>query len=451
MQRFVIVVAVCILSIGLGPDAGRLEAAKPARSRTGKAARAADIRSVDVAPGIVACQYGHFWVITDMKVDEAKQLVQRLETMLGLISGYWGKNPGNVVIPCVVFKQMSDWPPQVISKLHADGVASVREGGGLTVSQNLYLGDVAVQASSVVYAPAAHGTPQHEAVHAFCNLAFATTGPTWYSEGMAELGTYWNEGDSSVRADPRIIAYLRQTTPKKDLKEVLAPFQDTGDSWQNYAWRWALCHLLVNNPNYSAAFRKLGLKMLDKGRLHYPKATREQLWVQDFQEVFGQTTREIDFEYRFFLDHLATGLRADLCAWDWNSKFQGISGPTIKRTMVKANRGWQSAGLMLKGDVEYQYVTSGTWKMAKGAEPLTANGDDDAKSGRLQGVVMKNYRLGEPFDLGERGSFTVPADGNLYLRCGGSWVDLADRSGSISVKFRVKPKAAAKPDAEEKQ
>ena len=62
---------------------------------------------------------------------------------------------------------------------------------------------------------------------------------------------------------------------------MLAPFQDTGDCWQNYAWRWALCHLLVNNPNYSATFRKVGLKMLDRGRLHYPDAVREQLWVKE--------------------------------------------------------------------------------------------------------------------------------------------------------------------------
>ena len=38
----------------------------------------------------------------------------------------------------------------------------------------------------------------------------------------------------------------------------------TGDSWQNYAWRWALCHLLETNPNYTKKFRPLGLGMLMK-------------------------------------------------------------------------------------------------------------------------------------------------------------------------------------------
>jgi len=448
MRQLLFVLALSFLFVHWEPALDRLEAARPARSKS--KTREADIRSLDVAPGIVACQYGHFWVITDMKLEDAKELVQRLETMLGLMSKYWGKNPGSVVIPCVVFEDMGKWPAQLIGKLHPEGVMSVREGGGVTVSQNLYLGAVAVQAASVVYAPSTHGTPQHEAVHAFAHLAFATTGPTWYSEGMAELGNYWREGDTSVQADPRIIAYLRKVTPKKDLKEVLAPFQDTGDSWQNYAWRWALCHMLVNNPNYSAAFHKLGLKLLEKGRLNYPMAMREQLWVKDFAEVFGESTAQIDFEYRFLLDHLATGFRVDLCAWDWAVKFQGVNGPTIKSTTVKAARGWQASGLMVKEGVEYDYAAKGTWKLAKGGEALTADGDDD-NAGRLQGVVMKAYRLSEPFDLGQRGSFTAPSDGNLYLRCAGSWIDLADRSGSMAVKFRVKPKGAARSEAEEKK
>jgi len=48
--------------------------------------------------------------------------------------------------------------------------------------------------------------------------AFATTGPTWYSEGMAELGTYWREGDTSVNADPRILEYLASPTRRRACK-----------------------------------------------------------------------------------------------------------------------------------------------------------------------------------------------------------------------------------------
>jgi len=425
---------IAMLLLGLGLLVADAQAAKP-KASAGKGKTS--IRTMNVADNIIAAQYGHFWVITDMTADETKELLVRLETMLGLISSYWGKEPGRMTIPCVVFKNMKVWPQAIMEKLHPEGIESVQSGGGVTCSQNLYLGAVAVQSTAVVYAPAEHGTPQHESVHAYCNLAFATTGPTWYSEGMAELGNYWREGDSAVNADPRIIAYLRGETNKKSLKEVLAPFQATGDCWQNYAWRWLLCHLMVNNPNYGSNFRKLGLKFLEKGRVDFPEAMREQMWARDFQETFGGQARELEFEYQYFLDHLETGYRVDLCAWDWKTKFQGLlPGGPARRSPVKANRGWQGSGVTVATGITYQYTASGTWKTAKDLPAVGAKGGESDR-GRLLGVVMKDYKLGEPFPLENEGTFNAPGDGQLYLRINDKWTELADNTGSLNVEIRA--------------
>ena len=121
------------------------------------------------------------------------------------------------------------WPRELVSGLDAGGLRSATGGGGLTVSQSLYLKNVAVEAAAVVYASAEHNTTLHETVHAFSQLVFATTGPTWYSEGMAENGKYWREGQVGAGADPRVIQYLHETTPRKSVAEVLKPFQATGD------------------------------------------------------------------------------------------------------------------------------------------------------------------------------------------------------------------------------
>ena len=63
-------------------------------------------------------------------------------------------------------------------------------------------------AKSVVYASARSEVVRHEAVHAYCHQTFGRIGPVWYSEGMAEMGHYWKEGDSAVRAGRREIEFL---------------------------------------------------------------------------------------------------------------------------------------------------------------------------------------------------------------------------------------------------
>ncbi len=51
---------------------------------------------------------------------------------------------------------------------------------------------------------------------------------------------------------------------------------------------------------------------------------------------------------------------------------------------------------------------------------------------------MKDYQLGEEFELGKSGSFTPPADGDLYLRCRVPWNKIAANSGKISVRLKKK-------------
>ena len=43
--------------------------------------------------------------------------------------------------------------------------------------------------------------------------------------------------------------------------------------------------------------------------------------IPAFKEVFGSQIEKLEFEYRFFLEHLEKGFREDLCGWDWKKKF----------------------------------------------------------------------------------------------------------------------------------
>jgi hypothetical protein len=361
----------------------------------------------------------HFLLHTDLTAAEASELLERLEKMLSLISDYWGR-PLSGVIECYVVKDLDKWPAAVLAPA---GRAKIAAGAGVTLGATMTRGNQ-FRSKSVVYAVPDRGVPQHEAVHAYCIQTYGTTGPTWYAEGMAEMGQYWRENDSSVQAREEVIRYLR-ASPPRPLLEIVESGQATGDSWQNYAWRWALCHLLANNTNYAPRFRPLGLGLL----------MRQDV---SFEQVYGAMAREVSFEYRFFLQHVERGFRADLCSWDWSREFKPLTTPT--RTVaarVLAARGWQPTGLTVARGSQYRCTAKGSWKTSKSGKSTDADGDDQGV-GRLVGIVMdENDQLGAPFDLGASVTFTAPGSGNLYVRCRDRWNQLHDNSGRVSVKLKV--------------
>lgn len=399
------------------------ESAPPASAKKSRKKKEQDKNSVE---GVADYASTHFVLHTDLADEAAEELLDRLETMLNLISKYWGRPPSGIIEMFVV-KDLSKWPRGAFP---ADGLASIRGGAGVTISRKITQGDAFV-AKSTVYAVADRGTPQHEAVHAYCGQTFGRTGPVWYSEGMAEMGQYWRKDDASVSAEPYVIGYLRQSEPKS-LNEIVNGEEWSGDSWENYAWRWALCHLLANNTNYASRFRPLGLGLLMNQDV-------------SFEQTYGDMAKEISFEYRQFLKHLEPGHRVDLCSWDWKAKFKLVKSANISTAKVEAGRGWQASRLILIKGEEYEYSASGTWSMSKNTPAVDADGEADG-TGKLVGAVLTDangdYALGEPFELGKFGSFAAPEDGNLYLRCQDGWAELADNRGSLTVKLKLKDKGA---------
>ncbi len=370
----------------------------------------------------------NFHVMTDLSAEEADALLTRLETMLKLVSAYFGRR-NTRTIEMYVIDDFAHWPEATLAGMDPDGVQSVRGGGGLTITQVISSGNQFIS-KAVVYAGADHGTPQHEAVHAYCGHAFGETGPVWYSEGMAEVGNYWVENDKSVTADPRVIRYLKSDEPKPLNDIVNNPLETTGDSWQNYAWRWALCHLLGFNENYTDRFKPLGLALLAKRDV-------------DFWQVYGTQSEEIEFEYKLFLADMDAGYRCDLCSWDWKTKSRGLQGSAKVQSIIRADRGWQASRLKLFADTTYAYEATGDWTISDEAadKDLTADGADNGR-GRLVGVIFKDYTLSEPFDLGTTGQFTAPTDGDLFVRCRDDWNSIADNEGRITLKITLGDSAA---------
>lgn len=420
--RAALVVAMLILLV-----ADAATAAPRAGRRTGGAA----------TPVVQDYSSAHFLIHTDLPAREAQTLLRQLETELKLISTYWGR-PSSGILECYVAKDIATWPPEILSQMEPGGLAKIREGAGVCIGKIMSSGDK-FMAKCHVYAVARSNTgsqvPLHEAVHGYCQQTFGRTGPKWYAEGMAELGHFWVNNKKGVNAPDVVIQYL-QKAPRRKLDDLIATESTTGGTWQEYCWWWSLCHLLENNPNYTKQFRLLGIELL----------TKKERDAAGFQDAFGPKIQELRFEYGLFLDHLQPGYRADLCAWDWNRKFFDLSKASSRTVSagVQASRGWQPSGLTLTAGVEYVYKSSGTWRAKKDAEAVNAGGATGGEA-KLVGIVMKDYKLGKEFELGSSGRFTAPSDGNLFLRCRLPWNQLADATGRVSVKFKIKGA-----DAEEK-
>ena len=375
----------------------------------------------------------HFILHTDVSPRSAKVLLEKLETMYDFLARYYRKKPRQA-IECYV---VSD-PDHFRGKIPARGVALIEAKAGLTASQPWVRmrGDriKAKRTVSIVYSCDDHNVVQHEAVHAYCNMAFGTSGPIWYSEGMAEIGNYWAPEQSAIRIEPAVIAYLT-TAEKKEMADIVAAGQITGDSWKAYAWRWALCHLLFTNPNYSKRFRELGINlMMEKD--------------DSFEKAFGEMKERIAFEYDQFVANFDNGYRADLCVWQWVDEPQPIA--KLGKVTVNARQGWQASSLALKQGEYYDFVcpkiktedgrqVQQTWKINDLQKPVTAQGNPRGE-GKLMGVILSGNQLGEPFDIGaKKVGFQVPVSGHLYLRCKDKWNSLADNEGQISVYVRKTP------------
>lgn len=358
----------------------------------------------------------HFLLHTDISDRQAQILLFKLERMIDLVSRYFGR-PASKMIECYVVSDLDQWPP---GALEPQGAAKIAAMEGVTISQSL-----GRETRSIVYSCARHGVVQHEAMHAYCAQTFGSTGPTWYSEGVAEMGQYWKEGELAVNIDPVVADFLAKANPKKALLEIVEADQITGDSWQNYAWRWALCHLLANNPNYNQQFRGLGISMMS-GQ------------PDTFESAYGNVAPQISFEYDQFVKHVANGYRVDLCAWQWDKRSMPLRGSRKAKVDIRAAYGWQASGVEVEAGTTIRVQCDGTWKVDGLTQGCTADGEASGE-GRLLGVVMTDFVLSEPFELGADMTFTAPASGILYLRCQDEWVALADNDGSIEVTMSLEP------------
>ena len=382
------------------------------------AAGSVGAEAVRVEPRLV--RSAHCAFLTDLPEREWVELRDKLERMIANLERFLGRRITGVVEGFVV-DDLAAFPPDRIDD--PLGIEKIARGEG--VCRNSTLGP---RRRAVLYACGDHGVVQHECVHGVCHLAFGSTGPLWLAEGLAELGTYWREDDASVALPEPVISYLQRASPKRRLGEIVTPGRSAAGSWQDYAWRWALCHLLANNPNYADRFVPLAIGLMEQR----PDAS--------FELVYGPVAGELAFEYDQFLATLADGCRPDLTAWPWEARFRPLAAGGRRRSRIKARGGWQASGVAVERGEAYGFETDGVWRTAPAGLATTGDGGPGGR-GRLMAAVLDGFSLSAEFPLGATGSFTPPAGGRLFLRCADAWNELADNDGSLTVTIARGPES----------
>ncbi len=367
-------------------------------------------------PRLVRSQ--HFAFMTDVSDREWAVISEKLERMVKALETFLGRKMTGVVEGFVA-KELGKFPPGLIDEPF--GVEKIRRGEG--VCMNSRLGN---QRHARLYSCADHGVIQHECVHGICHLAFGSTGPTWLSEGLAELGNYWKEGDRAIDVPAPVMVTIQNATPKRKLLEIAIPGRTDSGTWQDYAWRWALCHLLANNPNYSKRFVPLAIALM------------EEQQGASFESVYGPVAKEISFEYDQFLNTVGNGYRSDLTAWPWNAKFQKLGSTSEVKVKIKAQAGWQAGRVLVDAGAAYEITADGTWRIAAAGKQLDADGEADGR-GRLVGAVFSDFTLSKELPLGKKTTLKAPSSGQLFLRCVDTWWELADNDGEITVTIRRAP------------
>jgi len=368
----------------------------------------------------------NFLVKTDLSPRSTKILLDKLEEMFAIIGEYYGRRSLGQLIVCYVVDDLQMW--KGLEHELTEGLEQIEAGSGVTRWQRL-----GKFRRAFVYSCGDHSVVQHEAVHAFCHIAFGDVGPIWYAEGMAELGNHWRPREVGVNVNAFVLRHLK-TTPPKSLAEIVQPGQLSGDAWRAYSWRWALCYMLVNNPNYGRRFHRLGDAMM--------RPNSRANFYTEFMDVIP----ELSFEYQLFLTYLGNGYQQELCSWDWRTKAIGLQNGRMARCEIEARRGWQATSAALVAGETCELVAQGKWSL-DGKTMLDADGDADG-NGRLIGAILTRhepggqespfYTLSAEFPLGSKVTFTAVTDGHLFVRCNEDLTQIGDNSGKLKVAIRQK-------------
>ncbi|MFO7903699.1 MAG: hypothetical protein R6U98_13635, partial [Pirellulaceae bacterium] len=292
----------------------------------------------------------------------------------------------------------------------------------------------------------------HEGTHLFMQTYLRGMGPPWYSEGMAELlATHrWKDGELRLRYFPqnrdevpywgRIKIVKTEYAAERWLSiEEITKFGPTAHlDVEPYGWCWAIAAFLDGHPQFSERFRQLTRYVDDPPR---------QL-TQRFHDLFSPDARRLIEQWRLFVANVEYGydLRREAIRYE-PTAFDRDATTVLE---IRADRGWQSTGLVVSPGTTYVLEASGRYQLDQEpkiwwCEPggVTIRYHDGHPLGMLLAGVSDQTKplanmtpLADPQPIGLRRELQFDRAGTLFLRINDSPADLENNRGQARVELR---------------
>jgi hypothetical protein len=251
----------------------------------------------------------------------------------------------------------------------------------------------------------------HEGTHGFMITQLGGAGPGWSMEGLAELlGTHeWRDGRLRLGVMPRSrddAPMWGRIKPIRDaaaagqpwsLERVLAVDNSRSMSTEQYAWTWALAALLDGHPQFQRRFRSLRSEV------------RDPRFTQRFRRLMGDDWRDLVDAWQAFVAEVDYGYDVPRMAIA-HAETAPVETAS-RRTRIDVNRGWQSAGWLLRGGETYRVSAGGRFQISRDGEtwPCEPGGVTiEYYGGRPVGALLGALAYVDPA-FASRDTFASPA------------------------------------------
>jgi len=304
----------------------------------------------------------------------------------------------------------------------------------------------------------------HEGTHGFMNAFLGGCGPPWYMEGVAELlATHrWQTQRLELGYFPRskeevpywgrikIIQNERAAGRTMTLAEVLRYDHQAHQQLAPYAWCWAAAALLDGDPRFQARFRNL----------RHDVGDRSPEFSQRFLERFRDDAPQLLEQWQLMAAEIDYGYDVARAAIEYQpARPLPAEGATIE---LRADRGWQSTGLVLEPSAAYRLAASGRYQVADQPRSWWCEPQGvtiQYVQGRPLGMLLAAVReepplphttsLASPQPVGREAALRPERAGVLFLRINEHPRGLADNAGTLRVlvtRSAERPSAATDPD-----